>query len=287
LIGWAVTVAAIVLGAAPIAPDIAHAVLHADQPAAGAEHAKRGVASSRYLASDPAVLSRIGAAWAYDWSATPPPRRAAAEWVPMVWGAGSLTPPTIASLTVARRVGRARDLLGFNEPDSPSQSNLTPEDAARLWPALEQTGLRLGSPAPAVPTDGWLARFMSLVRARHLRVDFVALHYYQDFTNPDAVGELRRQLLAIHDQYHKPIWITEIGALDLRRWHEPMLHPPTNALAIAYMRKLFAMLDGLRFVERYAWFTDDCWSDTGCRSSSLFTGSGQLTPTGSTFKTAP
>ena len=272
-----------VLLGASIAPGLADGLIGAvpihAQP-------KRGVASSRYLASDPSALSRIGASWAYDWSLTPPRDRSSLQWVPMVWGAGSMTPAALTSLKAARRSGRAQDLLGFNEPDSSSQSNLSPEQAASLWPWLERTGLRLGSPAPAVATDGWLARFMSLVRVRHLRVDFIALHYYQDFTNPDAVAELRRQLVAIHDQYHRPIWITEIGALDIRGWDEPMMHPPTTALADAYMRKLFAMLDSLGFVERYAWFTDDCWQDPACRTSSLFTKTGRVTPIGSTFASA-
>jgi hypothetical protein len=245
---------------------------------------KRGVASSRYLASRPAVLSRLGASWAYDWSATAPAARGGPAWVPMVWGSWSVTPAVVASLRAAGRSGRARDLLGFNEPDSRGQSDLTPTQAADLWPELERTALRLGSPAPAVPGDGWLTRFFALARARHLRVDFIALHYYQDFTNPDAVAQLRRQLLALHNEFHRPIWITEIGALDIRRFGEPMMRQPTSALAAAYMHRLFAMLDALAFVERYAWFTDDCWSDTACRYSSLLTSAGGLTPAGSAFR---
>jgi hypothetical protein len=206
----------------------------------------------------------------------------------MAWGAGSLKPSVISALRAAHRTGRARELLGFNEPDSPSQSNLSPSRAADLWPALERTGLRLGSPAPAVATDGWLARFMAEARARGLRVDFIALHYYQDFTDPQAVAELRRQLVSIHRQYGKPIWITEIGALDIRRWHEPMAHPPTPGLAVVYLRKLFAMLDGLPFVERYAWFIDDCWSDSACgRFSSLLTRTGRPTGLGMAYRSAP
>jgi hypothetical protein len=205
----------------------------------------------------------------------------------MVWGAGSLTPAAIATLRAAKRSGRARDLLGFNEPDSSAQSNITPVRAAALWPELESTGLRLGSPAPQVPNDGWLAGFMGLAHARRLRVDFIALHYYQDFTNPNAVSELRHQLVTLHAKYSKPIWITEIGALDIRAWKEPMMRRPTGALATSYMRKLFAMLDGLAFVERYAWFTDDCWSDTHCRFSSLLDSAGRVTPAGSTFRSTP
>jgi hypothetical protein len=119
-----------------------------------------------------------------------------------------------------------------------------------------------------------------------LRVDFVALHYYQDFTNPSAVAELRRQLESIHQQYGKPIWITEIGAMDIRSWGEPMARVPTEALATAYMGKLFAMLDSLTFVARYAWLTDSCWSDPVCRLSSLFTSAGRLTAAGSMFRDA-
>jgi hypothetical protein len=257
-------------------------------PAAlAATHPKRGVASGHYLSSRPAVLSQLGATWAYDWSATAPAHSGGPAWVPMIWGPGSLKPSVLAALQAARRSGRAHELLGFNEPDSASQSNLSPSRAAGLWPQLERTGLRLGSPAPAVATSGWLAQFMALARARHLRVDFIALHYYQDFTNPRAVPGLRQQLLALHRQYGKPIWITEIGALDIRRWHEPMQLAPTPGLAAAYLRRLLAMLDALPFVERYAWFTDDCWSDGACgRFSSLLTRQGGLTLAGRAFRSA-
>jgi L,D-peptidoglycan transpeptidase YkuD (ErfK/YbiS/YcfS/YnhG family) len=245
---------------------------------------KVGIASSSYLASDPKRLSGIGASWAYNWSAMTPARDPHLDWVPMTWGARSITPAVLSSLRRATRSGEAQDLLGFNEPDSASQADMTPLQAATLWPTLEKTGLRLGSPAPAVPTDGWLAQFMKLARQRHLRVDFVALHYYQDFTNPDAVAQLRTQLVAIHNLYHKPIWITEIGALDIRTFGEPMLHPPTAARAVSYMRKLFSMLNALPFVERYAWFTDGCWNDAACRTSSLVNGSGRLTQAGHEFE---
>lgn len=251
-----------------------------------AERPKRGIASSLYESRDPRKLSALGASWAYDWSATPPPHARHLQWVPMVWGAGSVDPETIATLTRARRTGRARYLLGFNEPDSGGQSDMSPAQAASLWPELERTGLRLGSPAPAVATDGWLARFMAIARQRHLRVDFIALHYYQDFTDPSAVTQLRAQLVALHRRFGRPIWITEIGAVEITRWGESMQQAPTGAAAVSYMRRLFAMLDSLRFVRRYAWFTDSCWMDRGCRDSSLLNARGQITPLGRAFRTA-
>src|SRR5579872_1887944 len=212
-------------------------------------HRKRGVASSESAGSARSQLAQLGASWVYNWSASAPAAAASPMWVPMIWGARSLSPATIARLRAAQRAGRVRYLLGFNEPDSTSQSNLTPQQAAALWPQLEGTGLILGSPAPATPSDGWLARFMALAQQRHLRIDFISLHYYQDFTNPRAVPELRRQLVSLHRQYRRPIWITEIGAIDIRGWHEPMTRIPTDAFAARYIRTLFAILDALPFVQ--------------------------------------
>lgn len=253
---------------------------------AGAAVNKAGIASSLYLERDPAKLTALGASWAYDWTSKPLPAEAGLEWVPMVWGARSVTPAVLSALREDHRERRARYLLAFNEPDSASQSNMTPEQAAALWPRLESTGLLLGSPAPATPTDGWLAQFMRLARERHLRVNFIALHYYVDFTDPKAVAELRSQLLEMHSTYRLPIWITEIGAVDIRRWGQPMLHTPTAALATSYMRRVLPMLNRLPFVQRYAWFTDNCWNDNGCRYSSLFSGANVLTTAGRAFKRA-
>jgi hypothetical protein len=281
--------ARILLAVALLASGVLTGVAVAGRPEparAAAVHPKRGIASSRFLGRDPRVLGRLHASWAYDWSSMPPPGRRGPQWVPMLWGAGSVTRGTLASLHAAHNSGRARDLLGFNEPDSAGQANMTPDRAAALWPRLVRTGLRLGSPAPAVPGDGWLDRFMALTRARHLRVDFIALHFYQDFTNPNAVRDLRRQLADIHRRYGKPIWITEIGALDIRRWGEPMLRTPTVTRATSYMRKLFGVLDALPYVTRYAWFTDTCSGDD-CRYSALLTAAGRPTAVGSAFLDAP
>jgi hypothetical protein len=241
---------------------------------------KRGVASAKYLSTSPATLKPLRAAWAYDWSWMAPAPMPGLEWVPMIWGPGAVTPAAMRALTAARSSGRARALLGFNEPDSASQSNVTPAQAAALWPQLEATGLRLGSPAPAVPDDGWLAQFMALAHTHQLRVDFIALHFYQDFSNPSAVGQLRRELLALHSRYQRPVWVTEIGTFDIRSWGLRMLSFPSYRRAGSYMRGVLAMLDQLSFVERYAWFTDDCWSTPACRYGSLFDAGNHLTARG-------
>jgi hypothetical protein len=262
-----VTVAALAAALAPAS------LAHPSNP-------KRGVASAKFLSADPSILDRVHATWSYDWSWEAPAPAAGIDWVPMLWGPGSVTRASVRSLTDDRRSGRARALLAFNEPDSGSQSNMTPAQAAELWPRLESTGLRLGSPAPALAGDGWLDRFMSIARSRRLRVDFIALHFYQDFSDPQAVDQLRAELISIHRRFGRPIWITEIGALDIRRWGEHMHSPPTAALASSYLRRLLPMLDGLSFVQRYAWFTDVCSSSPGCPYSALYDAGGRLTGRG-------
>lgn len=245
---------------------------------------KAGVASAVYLDSDPQKLVALHASWAYDWSARVPESSPGIRWVPMIWGKRSLTPQTIENLTLAREDGSTRYLLGFNEPDNRTQANMTPAQAAALWPQLERTGLLLGSPAPATPTDGWLPRFMALAQQRGLTVNFIALHYYLDFTNPKSVTAMRAQLTQIHDRYQLPIWITELGTLDIRAWGQRMLHRGSVRRARIFMRSVFRMLNGLPFVKRYAWYTDSCASQSGCRFSSLFTTSGALTPEGREFR---
>jgi Glycosyl hydrolase catalytic core len=256
--------------------------------ARGASPSKRGIASAKYLRSDPAKLDQLNVSWAYDWSSQLPPESAGGhvQWVPMVWGAASVTRQVISALTADRKRGRAVDLLGFNEPDNASQSNMTPLQAADLWPRLESTGLQLGAPAPAVPGDGWLARFMKLVRARHLRVDFLTVHVYQDFTDASAVSQLKQELRSLYATYHRPIWVTELGTIDIRTWGDYMERTPTYALAERYMKAVTAMLNALPFVQRYAWFSDNCWSTPACRYGSLFNGRNQLTPIGRAYARA-
>jgi hypothetical protein len=280
---------AVVLSAAAVptagAPGATAAVAAAAAAAAAASgNGKAGVASAVYLDSDPAKLVGLNASWAYDWSPRVPPTNPGIQWVPMIWSQTYATAPIIEALKQARDDGSARYLLGFNEPDNRSQANMSPARAVQLWPLLEQTGLILGSPAPETPTNGWLARFMALARERGLNVGFIALHYYMDFTNPASVAVMRKQLIQVHDAYHLPIWITELGAVNIRQWGQRMLRSGSVTRAQVYMREVFRMLNRLRFVQRYAWYTDSCAAQSGCRYSSLFGTSGAVTAEGREFR---
>ncbi|MEU7400205.1 glycosyl hydrolase [Streptomyces sp. NPDC044948] len=197
------------------------------------------------------ALKDSGVSWYYNWSSSTGPitKPKSVEYVPMIWGADAVTDTALGQ---ASREGKA--LLGFNEPDLPAQANMSPEQALDLWPRLQSTGLRLGAPAVAFGGDvagGWLDRFMRGAAERGLRVDFIPLHWFGGDFGPDAANQLRGYLKAVHDRYHKPIWLTEYGLTDYTRG-EPRY--PTQQQQVDFIKSSSKMLNGLDFVERHAWF---------------------------------
>jgi hypothetical protein len=198
----------------------------------------------------------------------------------MIWGATDATPATLAK--VAR--SGASHLLGFNEPDMPGQSNLSPADCLELWPALTRLPQRLGSPAPA--TAEWLDAFLPEARRRKLRVDFVCLHRYPDISNPSAVQEIESMLVGAHRRYGLPVWLTECGAADVSKWKQPQHARPTTAMAHDFLNRLVPMLASLPFVERHAWFADRVAAEY--RPGTLFQPNGpKLTPLGRLYRAFP
>ena len=126
---------------------------------------------------------------------------------------------------------KTKNLLGFNEPDLKSQANMTVDEAIRLWPKLQSTGLRLGSPATINPTSTWLSEFMSKADKGGLRVDFVTMHCYAWPNVESFLGKVK----ALHEKYGKPIWVTEYAVAD---WSATASRPSkySRAATQAFMR---------------------------------------------------
>jgi hypothetical protein len=227
------------------------------------------------------ALSESGASWYFNWQAghsgIKNPR--GVQFVPMIWGAASVTR---ANLREVRHEGHY--LLGFNEPDSASQSNMTVSQALHLWPRLMSTGMTLGS--PAVATDaatpgGWLDQFMAGAAADHYRVNFIAVHWYGgNFATGAAVHELESYLRAIHARYHKPIWLTEFALI---RFGSTTVFPSARQQA-AFVTRATAMLQRLKFVQRYAWFALPATSGDG--TAGLFRPGAIATRAGRAFESA-
>ena len=212
---------------------------------------KKGVGMWSFPGDDQA-LEAVQASWFYTWSPyagfVPP---AGVSFVPLIWGAADVT---TADLDQAQTQGSI--LLGFNEPDLESQSNLSPAQALALWPQLVATGMRLGSPAPshgAATDGGWLETFMQGAAQQQLEVDFICLHWYGgDFDTDSAVSELQTYLQQTHAAYQLPIWLTEFALTDYSSG-TPVY--PTVAQQSSFATAAVRMLEATPYVERYAWFS--------------------------------
>ena len=213
--------------------------------------------------------------WYYTWGDSVNPAQAPAlEFVPMFWGKSNVTSANIASVINLKNQGKAKYVLGFNEPDISTQSNMPVDTALAYWPKLESIGLPLGSPAVSWPTVQWLADFMDSCKSRNLRVDFICVHMYVG-TNDTAFVQTLQNL---YNTYHLPIWITEFATC-----YSPATtmsqNPYSPAQVLSFMQRLLPQLEDLSFVQRYSWFSGSPTSPS-LWSSALINSNGTLTPLG-------
>jgi hypothetical protein len=212
----------------------------------GVTTCKRGIAAN--TAPGAAFSNKV--AWWYNWAMSGTGAGSGIEFVPMAWGSGSVS---------ANLPSGAKFLLGFNEPNFHAQANLTPQQAANLWPMLESkakaTGTPLVSPAmnfcgPASECNGtdpyqYLKDFFAA--CANCKVDYVAVHWYncdlpslKDYLEPG--GSLEG-----FEQFDRPIWLTEFSCDG----------KATVAQQEAYMRVAIPYLEQSAHVFRYSWFSAD------------------------------
>jgi hypothetical protein len=219
--------------------------------APAAPTSKRGLAEDAKHSTYCADANATGAAgtvpWAYTWGLSPgsptaggpPCSPAGLEFVPMVWGAKDVnaTPFTDSA---------TRFLLGFNEPNAAHQSGLTPEEAARLWPAVEATaaahGLQLVSPATSGCDVAWLTQFFAACSGCKARLAAVATHSYA------CTAAAVKTCIGAMAAFGLPIWLTETNCGNGGR-------NATAAEHEAYMREVLPILDGDARVARWAWMS--------------------------------
>jgi hypothetical protein len=239
-------------------------------PAAGA---LKGVSHAGTDALALKQIRNLNVAWYYSWGSkytvTTSP-----GFVPMIRSAKAMDQGAIGNATSQLALTKAKNLLGFNEPDVTAQANMTVDQALRLWPQLQATGMRLGSPATAKPSSLWLEEFMAKAKNKGLRVDFVTMHCYawpnaEDFLN--KVSEL-------HEKYGKPVWVTEYAVAD---WSASSTKPSrySRTQIQDFMRASVAGMREMPFVERFAWKTRPI-GDPVMGASALYSADGTLTSTG-------
>ena len=221
-------------------------------------------------------VNALNARWFYCWGATRPEQTPPEiEFTPMIWGRpGKKTQEKLERIKAAGERGQIRYLLGFNEPDENSQSNMSVKEALNLWPKLMQPNLPLGSPSCVHPDRQWMKEFMAGVKERELRVDFICVHSY----GPPNAQALISRLRQVHKLFERPIWITElaVGDWNARDVAENKHRPETIA---RFMRELLPRLERLDFVHRYAWFSAKP-DNKALGTSALFNEDGSLTDLG-------
>ena len=175
-----------------------------------------------------------------------------------------------------------KEILGWNEPDGSAGLGGNPfsaSTAASLWPQVVATGKRVGSPAPAntkLTQGDWFYDFMSAIKEAGSHVDFICLHHYAPTS---SVSELQQYIESVYNMYKLPIWVTEWA--DINYDQSPATVPAQSA-QVSFMQEAAAMLDGLSYVERYAWFALP--ENANQPATYLYDSSGNISPMGTAYK---
>jgi len=215
--------------------------------------AKRGVSFNFTNVMDLPLLSPY-ISWDYNWGNTP--TEDAATWFdanemdfcPMCWN-GNYSPDRIRAFVAAHP--KTQYLLAFNEPNLTDQANMTPAQAAELWPPVvalaKELNLKLVSPAMNYGTLAgysnpikWLDEFFAQPGVSLDDVDAIAIHCYM------ASASSVQGYVEMFEKYNKPIWLTEFCAWD------PV--PGSVNTQMDYMCAVLNYLESHATVARYAWF---------------------------------
>lgn len=226
-------------------------------------------------------LEQLACKWTYSWTNQFPDKTPKdISYVPMIFKYDDSKRDAVEAAGKTAKKEHIGELLGFNEPDQKDQGAMSVEAAIAAWPILEETGLRLGSPAAVHADNEWMQSFMAQVKKQKLRVDFICIHSYGI---PDADKFIKR-LHTIHELYEKPIWITEFAIGDWKaKSVEDNQYKPEKVLR--FMKEVLPALEELDFIERYAWFPAKP-DNKALGTSTLWDEKGNLTPLGECYRDA-
>ncbi len=259
--------------------------------AAVTKSAKRGIAYD--LASD-ADLTAVsaGVSWWYNWALKQNTSLSAAaatnngmDFLPMLWN-GSFDDAAV--ITYLKANPQIKYMLVMNEPNLTDQANLTPAQAATIWPRYEaissQTGVKIVGPAmnwgtmsgysdPVVWLDAFYTAYEAANSGKAPQIDYLAFHWY-DYGLSAQLDRLTK--------YGKSFWVTEFT-----NWHSSTDGAQIDTLAKqeAQMKDMVATLESRSDVFRYAWFTGRMNNDT--HYTSLLGADGTLSDLGKYYLSLP
>ncbi len=251
----------------------------------GGTTCKRGIASDAAPSAALAPTASVpGVTWWYNWATRPASGASPAiEFDPMMANAAAINNSIPSG---------SRYLLGFNEPNFKAQGDLSPQQAAADWPALQAKAKAAGIPivSPGVNFCGsasntslcttasitdpytWLKDFFAACTG--CEVDYVAIHWYncdlaslKTYIEGDNKGTFEG-----FTQFGKPLWLTEFSC------------DATHSVAdqTAYLQTAVPYLEGNPNIFRYSWF-----SATPIPNAELANSDGSLTALGKTYVGLP
>ena len=204
------------------------------------------------------------------------------EYAPMAWGHSNAD--DMSDILNFRSKYKSTHVMGFNEPDdcngqSGQYGNLCVVDTAvNLYRNLMKTGMRLVSPGCREGAwDDWLNEFHEKATAEDIRIDVIAVHWYDWGGNPgntpnanpeNVFNRFKIYLNRVHELYGLPIWITEFNANPGR----------STWVQLEFMKLAIPYLENLEYVERY------CWFQPVSGTADYYNQNGFLTPVGEYYK---
>ncbi|MFZ4862260.1 glycosyl hydrolase [Sphingobacterium sp. Mn56C] len=212
---------------------------------------KRGVSYNFQMPEDVDLLAPA-VSWFYNWANDISPELDQAitakgmDYYPMTWN-GNFNKDKIRAYK--QKHPNCAYLLAYNEPNLTDQANMTPAEAASIWPEVralaQELNMKIISPAMNYGTlNGyedpikWLDEFFALVPLDEF--DGIAIHCYM------AVPSAFKSYVQMFKKYNKPIWMTEFCA-----W-EPSIKNVSQQMK--YMVDVVNYMESSPDVFRYAWF---------------------------------
>ena len=217
------------------------------------------------------IETDLNTSWVYKWNNT---LNTTLDWeyAPMAWG---WTGAETDDVPIYTGKYNSTHVMSFNEPDNcTGQSGqyttglnslkLCDTDAAVFYHKnLMKTGMRLVSPGcteDASRATGWLKEFYDKATIQDIRIDVIAVHWYDWGNNPtvntnptaaQVFSRFQNYITTIHNLYGLPIWITEFNANPAR----------SQTINAGFMALALPWLESLDYVERYNWFPYNTGTD--------------------------
>ena len=202
-------------------------------------------------------ITYMGNDWFYKWSNNGD-SDLEREYTPMAWGKGAADDDN--DIEIIKSKYKSTHILGFNEPDdcngqSGQYGNMCVVDTSlTYYKNLLKSGLRVVSPACRQDAVfDWLNEFNSKAIEENIRIDVIAVHWYDWGSSPqnspnanpqDVFNRFVNYLESVHQMYGLPIWITEFNA---NRHRQEWVHRQFLQLALPY-------LEETEYIERYSFF---------------------------------